>query len=280
MTRTDEEPDTDTEDNDEATTTSMFAGARAAMDRDHDTPVRKQAASEPVPGPWSGRTRNRQAHFFSGCRPGAAANLKGHKHATIMVKPVHAAWARQLCNHRVKTIKEQGSPQQASKLLLAKAAMYATLAGLDMKDQALARFKGRREAINMTVKDPARRKEHIERAESAMLACFSGPDTLDAAERRMGATRRIAAAKQREARGGMASMNATGDITNASDTLAASLHRTRAGQHQVFITRREMRRRSEVPIGLAGTSFDPAVARTWPVLPQGHQPPGSALGAL
>lgn len=163
----------------------MFAGARAAMDRDHDTPVRKQAASEPVPGPWSGRTRNRQAHFFSGCRPGAAANLKGHKHATIMVKPVHAAWARQLCNHRVKTIKEQGSPQQASKLLLAKAAMYATLAGLDMEDQALARLKGRREAINMKVKDPARRKEHIERAETAMLACFSGPDTLDAAERRM-----------------------------------------------------------------------------------------------
>lgn len=50
-------------------------------------------------------------------------------------------------------------------------------------------------------------------------------------------------------------------ITGSGDTLAAALQRTGAEAHQTFITRREMRRRSEVPIGQAGTSFDTAIAR-------------------
>lgn len=59
-------------------------------------------------------------------------------------------------------------------------------------------------------------------------------------------------------------MGATTLATNsmcAGDTLDTALQRGRAKQRQALITRREMRRRSEVPIGQAGTAFDEAMYR-------------------
>jgi len=43
------------------------------------------------------------------------------------------------------------------------------------------------------------------------------------------------------------------------DTLAAALRRTGVATHAAFVTRREMRRRSEVPIAEAGAAFDAAI---------------------
>lgn len=102
-------------------TASMFAVARAAMDRANEAPLpAPKAAPTHVPGPWSGRNRNRQAHFFSGIPPGAAANLKSCRHAINMVRPVDAAWARKLYARRVECIKERDGSRQEDKLLLAK----------------------------------------------------------------------------------------------------------------------------------------------------------------
>lgn len=47
----------------------------------------------------------------------------------------------------------------------------------------------------------------------------------------------------------------------APDTLAAALQRTGVAEHHAFVTRRELRRRAEVPIGHAGTAFNVAMAR-------------------
>jgi len=43
------------------------------------------------------------------------------------------------------------------------------------------------------------------------------------------------------------------------DTLAAALHRTGVATHAAFVTRRELRRRAEVPIAEAGAAFDDAI---------------------
>lgn len=242
----------------------MFAGARAALDQADAVPPTAPATTTvpaTAPGPWSGRTRNRQAHFLSGAPPGAAPNLKGYRNSINMVKPVDAAWAHKLHAHRVKRIRKVGGKHQEAKLLLATAALDATIKGLAEEDQALYLFQGRREAICLTTTDPTVRRARLENAESAMLACFTGPDTLDAARTRTAMTRLLAADDRREARRRLGVTTPIDQTLFDNDTLDAAPKRGRAKQHQALITRREMRRRSEVPIGQAGTSFDAAIAR-------------------
>lgn len=82
---------------------------------------------------------------------GAAAHLGAYKYD---VQPPDAARARQLHAHRVQGIKRGPKQGQEAKLLLANAALDATLNDLAKEDQALYLFEGRREAINMTVTDP------------------------------------------------------------------------------------------------------------------------------
>lgn len=255
-------PSADESSDDGNDTASMFASARAAMDRaDAEGLPTTAGAPKPPQGPWSGRTRNRQAHFFSGTPPGASPDLKGYKHDIHMARSVDADWARRLYANRVKRIKRGPATQRESMLTLAKAALDATLAGLAKEDQALYLYEGRREAINMTIKDPETRRARLEKAESAMLACFSGPDELEAARRRTAMTRLLASDDRRKARRRVEAINMVNGMTDTSDTLDAALRRTGAAQHQAFITRREMRRRSEVPIAQAGTAFDPAIAQ-------------------
>lgn len=159
-----EVPLVDEGDADGHATASMVASARAAIDCVDAAPLpTRQSTPVQAPGPWTGRTRSLQAHFFSGTPPGAAANLKGFRHA---------------------------------------------------------------------------------------------------AKQRTAALRDLAASDRRTARRLMANgSHKRHSLSPADDTLSSSLHRTGAADHEVFITRREMRRRAEVPIGQAGTAFDPAMAR-------------------
>lgn len=101
-----------------------------------------------------------------------------------MAQPVDAEWAQELYACRVERIKELGGPRQAETLGVAKAALDATIKGLAAEDQALYLFEGRREAVYLTIADPTIRRARLEKAESAMLACFTGPDTLPAAWKR------------------------------------------------------------------------------------------------
>lgn len=48
-------------------------------------------------------------------------------------------------------------------------------------------------------------------------------------------------------------------VFTGPDTLEAALHRSGVATHQAFITRREMRWRSEIPISEAGEAFDDAI---------------------
>jgi len=159
-------------------TASMMTGVQSALDRLAAESVSAGRARSPSAPVWAGRTRG-------GSRPvhcSSADDPAPGGGAAVTIEPLVI------------------SPKNAE------------------EDFALKRFGFQQRAINRrapTAEVNAVRQRNVE---DALMAVFSGPDTL-----------------------------------------AAALRRTGVATHQAFVTRREMRRRAEVPIAEAGAAFDAAI---------------------
>ncbi|OSX78708.1 hypothetical protein BU14_0103s0051 [Porphyra umbilicalis] len=159
-------------------TASIMTGVQSALDRIASEPVSERRVGVPPATAWTGRTR------------GAS-------------RPVHFAAARDT------------SPGGA-----AGGAFEPLVTSPQQADEAFAvkRFGFQRGAIRRRFSGASTLDARRRKVEDALMAVFSGPDSL-----------------------------------------AAALRRTGVHTHQAFVTRREMRRRAEVPIAVAGAAFDGAI---------------------
>lgn len=141
------------------------------------------------PGTWAGRTRAQAVRLCTVSMTGAPDDIKTTTHAQHMHKPADVERAQSLYALRVKPImKTDTSPLQHAKLNRAKAALLATLDD-NQDNHAVQLLATRREAINMSCTDVKLKEERHARSERAMLATLTGPDTLEAALQRTGASR-------------------------------------------------------------------------------------------